>query len=300
MDKLGGPIEVDLNGDPIGQPVGNWLARVSNPLKPPAPRIVPYIAPHPPMTVNGTMPKPSTTITTMAKKTGTPDASEISTMAAMTKVMERLNKKINDMEHQVYELKEQNLEVLEKKQQFMEQAAAHSNTRSSVKTINTRLNNIEYGCSAILDRIENIERAISANLNEAFVAPGGGDGNLPTSMTATGSVRSRKKRKRMALAAGQNGMSVPSLGGGREDIEKVEELLGKVVRELALMKMQNGSEFDMESIGIAEDADGDQTNAGAPVYDKLEDEAPDTKMAVNGEEEKQQQLIKADDSEPQL
>ncbi|KAK4217467.1 hypothetical protein QBC37DRAFT_384412 [Rhypophila decipiens] len=187
--------------------------------------------------------------------------------------MDRLNKKVNDLESTIYFLKEDVSEQNQKKIQLNQELAGLSNAKSAIKTINQRLNSIQFGFSRLLDRIEVLEK--STGIEDAFrsaqnTSSGGGrsieftngnedilsnPGNPLTVLTSGAIPRGRgrtHKNKRRAVDQGDRpvaaapafniGTAAAAVANGSPaDIAKMEELVAIVVRQLEAMKLQRAA-----------------------------------------------------------
>ncbi|KAM7221995.1 hypothetical protein V8F06_002746, partial [Rhypophila decipiens] len=187
--------------------------------------------------------------------------------------MDRLNKKVNDLESTIYYLKEDVSEQNQKKTQLNQELAGLSNAKSAIKTINQRLNSIQFGFSRLLDRIEVLEK--STGVEDAFrsaqnTSSGGGHsieftsgneailsnpGNPLTVLTSGAIPRGRgrtHKNKRRAIDQGDRpvaaapafniGTAAAAVANGSPaDIAKMEELVAIVVRQLEAMKLQRAA-----------------------------------------------------------
>ncbi|KAM7193975.1 hypothetical protein V8F33_007481 [Rhypophila sp. PSN 637] len=199
--------------------------------------------------------------------------------------MDRLNKKVNDLESTIYFLKEEISELHQKKTQLNQELAGLSNAKSAIKTINQRLNSIQFGFSRLLDRIEVLEK--STGIEDAFRSAKGGhsieftNGNEeilsnpanPLTVLTSGAIprgRGRThKNKRRAVDQGDRPVATaaPAFNIGTAaaavansspaDIAKMEELVAIVVRQLEAMKLQRAAE------GGGPD-DGRSTTTGPP------------------------------------
>lgn len=182
--------------------------------------------------------------------------------------MERMINRINESERQIYILQDKVDELQSKKMQLNEEIAGLSNAKSAIKTINQRLNTIQFGFSRILDRVEVLEK--TAGIGDAVRSTnnthrngngasmefiGGGDGaalgdgsiNIPGNplnvLTLGPTRRGRNKHKRRAVDQGDrstviapvptfNTMEASNPAAGSSDtpdeIAKMEELLAMV------------------------------------------------------------------------
>ena len=165
--------------------------------------------------------------------------------------IEHLYKRVNEQDNLIYTLKEQVNELENKKGQLNQELAGLTNAKSAIKTINQRLNTIQFGFSRILDRVEVLEKTGTLeegvrSTNPTATAFGGdrfglwsadgiiGDGSIdkegnPLNVLNSGPNR-RGRKKRRALDRGEDGpVAVPSgESGTTEEIAQMEALLSKV------------------------------------------------------------------------
>lgn len=172
-------------------------------------------------------------------------------MSQLLVKVDRLNKRVNEQDTVIYMLKEEVSELEAKKGQLNQELAGLTNAKSAIKTINQRLNTIQFGFSRILDRVEVIEKTASledgvrsthptSNGLEQFAlnATDIGDGSIhkegnPLNVLAIGANR-RGRKKRRALDRGDD-RPVPApvpvaaaSGSGQDEIGKLEALLSQV------------------------------------------------------------------------
>lgn len=178
--------------------------------------------------------------------TPAPDAMQPNINQLLAK-LDRLNKRVNEQDSIIYYLKEEVSELDGKKTQLNQELAGLTNAKSAIKTINQRLNTIQFGFSRILDRVEVLEKTAaledgvrSTNPTATAVAAEQyglngtdiGDGSVqkegnPLAVLNSGPNR-RGRKKRRALDHDDRPVPAPVGGNGSEEIAQMEALLSKV------------------------------------------------------------------------
>lgn len=171
-------------------------------------------------------------------------------MGQLIAKIERLTKRVNEQDGLIYYLKEQVSELDAKKGQLNQELAGLTNAKSAIKTINQRLNTIQFGFSRILDRVEVLEKTGTLeegvrSTNPTATAFGEdhfgvksvdgliGDGSIdiegnPLAVLNSGPNR-RGRKKRRALDRDDRPVPVTvGENGSQEDIAQMEAMLAKV------------------------------------------------------------------------
>ncbi|KAM7207868.1 hypothetical protein V8F20_001662, partial [Naviculisporaceae sp. PSN 640] len=255
-----GAMSVDIEGEPTNmQDLDSWLQRVSG---------RPSASTSTPSKPANVMSPPATPAAFGGLNFSAPPENMVP--AQLVAKVERLTKKVSELESTMYYLKEEVAEMETKKMQLNQEIAGLSNAKSSIKTINQRLNAIQCGFSNLMDRVEVMEKLASLgdvvrsgnkpNMGAIEFTGGGGDGDSmgealsnpgnPLNVLNNGpNRRGRNKHKRRAVDQGDRStVAAPAFdgvgtteGNSPEEIAKMEELYAMVVKKLAAMKMANST-----------------------------------------------------------